>query len=151
MKIKMILIETIKSDMYQAMKEREKDKVRVLRSLLSKIKDKQIEKGSSLNEVEELKIIKNSVKQITESILIYKKANRAELVDKENTELLILESYLPKMLTDQETKDIVSSAVKESGAKDISDLGKVMPLIMKLGGSLIDGKKANNILRELLD
>ena len=151
MKIKMTLIKTIKSDMYQAMKEREKDKVRVLRSLLSKIKDKQIEKGSSLNEVEELKIIKNSVKQITESILIYKKANRAELVDKENTELLILESYLPKMLTDQETKDIVSSAVKESGAKDISDLGKVMPLIMKLGGSLIDGKKANNILRELLD
>ena len=151
MKIKMTLIKTIKSDMYQAMKEREKDKVRVLRSLLSKIKDKQIEKGSSLNEVEELKIVKNSVKQITESILIYKKANRAELVDKENTELLILESYLPKMLTDQETKDIVSSAVKESGAKDISDLGKVMPLIMKLGGSLIDGKKANNILRELLD
>ena len=151
MKIKMTLIETLKSDMYQAMKEREKDKVRVLRSIISKIKDKKIEKGSSLNEVEELKIIKNSVKQITESILIYKKANRAELVDKENTELLILESYLPKMLTDQETKDIVSSAVKESGAKDISDLGKVMPLIMKLGGSLIDGKKANNILRELLD
>tara|TARA_B100001250_G_scaffold335094_1_gene301222 strand:- start:3106 stop:3561 length:456 start_codon:yes stop_codon:yes gene_type:complete len=151
MKIKMSLIKTIKSDMYQAMKEREKDKVRVLRSLLSKIKDKQIEKGSSLNEVEELKIVKNSVKQITESILIYKKANRLELVDKENTELLILESYLPKMLTDQETKNIVSSAVKESGAKDISDLGKVMPLIMKLGGSLIDGKKANNILRELLD
>ena len=78
MKIKMTLIKTIKNDMYQAMKECEKDKIRVLRSLLSKIKDKEIEKRSSLNEVEELKIIKHSVKQITESILIYKRANRLE-------------------------------------------------------------------------
>ena len=147
----MTLIKTIKSDMYQAMKEREKDKVRVLRSLISKIKDKQIEKGSSLNEVEELKIVKNSVKQIKESILIYKKANRLELVDKESTELSILEPYLPKMLTDQETKDLVSLAIKETGAKNMSDLGRVMPAIMKLGGGLIDGKKANIILRQLLD
>ena len=147
----MTLIKTIKSDMYQAMKEREKDKVRVLRSLISKIKDKQIEKGSSLNEVEELKIVKNSVKQIKESILIYKKANRVELVDKESTELSILEPYLPKMLTDQETKDLVSLAIKETGAKNMSDLGKGMPAIMKLGGGLIDGKKANIILRQLLD
>ena len=126
----MTLIKTIKSDMYQAMKEREKDKVRVLRSLISKIKDKQIEKGSSLNEVEELKIVKNSVKQIKESILIYKKANRVELVDKESTELSILEPYLPKMLTDQETKDLVSLAIKETGAKNLSDSSKVMPAIM---------------------
>ena len=150
MKIKMTLTETIKSDMHQAMKEREKDKVRVLRSLISKIKDKQIEKGGSLSEIEELKIIKNSVKQIKESILIYKKANRVELVEKESTELSILESYLPKMLTHQETKDLVSLAIKETGAKSMSDLGKVMPVIMKLGGGLIDGKKANIMLRELL-
>ena len=150
MKIKMTLTETIKSDMHQAMKEREKDKVRVLRSLISKIKGKQIEKGGSLSEVEELNIIKNSVKQIKESILIYKKANRVELVEKESTELSILESYLPKMLTHQETKDLVSLAIKETGAKSMSDLGKVMPVIMKLGGGLIDGKKANIMLRELL-
>ena len=150
MKIKMTLTEIIKSNMHRAMKEREKDKVRVLRSLISKIKDKQIVKGSSLSEVEELNIIKNSVKQIKESILIYKKANRVELVEKENVELSILESYLPKMLTDQETKDLVSLAIKETGAKSISDLGKVMPLIMKLGDGLIDGKKANMMLRELL-
>ena len=151
MKIKMTLTETIKSNMHQAMKEREKDKVRVLRSLISKIKGKQIEKGGSLSEVEELKIIKNSVKQIKESILIYKKANRVELVEKESTELSILESYLPKMLTHQETKDLVSLAIQETGAKSMSDLGKVMPVIMKLGGGLIDGKKANMMLRELLD
>ncbi len=146
----MTLTETIKSNMHQAMKEREKDKVRVLRSLISKIKGKQIEKGGSLSEVEELNIIKNSVKQIKESILIYKKANRVELVEKESTELSILESYLPKMLTHQETKDLVSLAIKETGAKSMSDLGKVMPVIMKLGGGLIDGKKANIMLRELL-
>ena len=52
---------------------------------------------------------------------------------------------------DQETKDLVSSAIKETGAKNMSDLGKVMPAIMKLGGGLIDGKKANIILRQLLD
>jgi uncharacterized protein YqeY len=54
------------------------------------------------------------------------------------------------MLTDQETKALVSLAIKDTGAKNISDLGKVMPVIMKLGGGLIDGKKANIMLRELL-
>ena len=147
----MSLLDTFKNNMYKALKDGNKDKVRVLRALISKLKDKQIEKGNSLNEIEELKVVKNLVKQTKESIKIYKKADRSELADKENIELLILESYLPKMLSHQEIKDIVQTTIEKTGAKNLSDLGKVMPVIMKLGGTLIDGKKANIILRELLD
>ena len=147
----MSLLDTFKNNMYKALKDGNKDKVRVLRALISKLKDKQIEKGNSLNEIEELKVVKNLVKQTKESIKIYKKADRSELADKENIELLILESYLPKMLSHQEIKDIVQTTIEKTGAKNLSDLGKVMPVIMKLGGILIDGKKANIILRELLD
>jgi uncharacterized protein YqeY len=144
----MSLLDTFKNNMYKALKDGNKDKVRVLRALISKLKDKQIEKGNSLNEIEELKVVKNLVKQTKESIKIYKKADRSELADKENIELLILESYLPKMLSHQEIKDIVQTTIEKTGAKNLSDLGKVMPVIMKLGGILIDGKKPNIILRD---
>jgi len=136
--------------MYQAMKENDKKKVLVLRSLLSKLKDKQIDNSESLNKEESLNVVKKYVKQIKESIIAYKKANRFDLVEKENYELLILESYLPKMMSNEEIRNIVILAIKETGVKSINEIGKVMPVIMNLGGAIIDGKKANIILRELL-
>jgi len=146
----MNFLNIIKNNMYQAMKENDKKKVLVLRSLLSKLKDKQIDNGKSLNKEESLNIVKKYVKQIKESIIAYKKANRFDLVEKEHYELSILESYLPKMMSNEEIRNIVILAIKETGVKNINEIGKVMPVIMKLGGAIIDGKKANIILRELL-
>ena len=74
-----------------------------------------------------------------------------KLADKDKNELLILKSYLPKMMSDEEIRDLVLEAIKESGVNNISQIGKVMPIIMKLGGATIDGKKANMILKELLN
>ena len=94
--------------------------------------------------------MKTFVKQLKESISIYEKANRDDLIDRDKKELSILEYYLPKMMSDQEIKETVIVAIKKTGVKTINQIGEVMPVIMKLGGSAIDGKRANEILRELL-
>ena len=136
--------------MYLAMKSGEKEKSATLRTLLAKLKDKQINSGKELDENEGLSVIKMLVKQRKESSEMYKKASRMDLADQENLELTILEYYLPKMMSENETRILVKGIIDKTGSKDIGDLGKLMPLIMKQGSGLIDGKLANSILRELL-
>ena len=91
------------------------------------------------------------MKQRKEAAEIYKKANRMDLSEKENSENKILSRYLPKMLTVNEIRKIVEKIVKENNIKSISQIGMAMPLIMKTGGGGIDCKIANQILRYILD
>ena len=147
----MSFIEKIKLDMYSAMKSGEKEKADTLRNLLAKLKDRQIEKRGDLSEKDGLAVIKSQVKQRKESSEIFEKANRLELAEKEKNEMAILGSYLPQMMSDDEIRSLVSSIIEDTGADSISDIGKVMPVILARGGGRIDGKKANAIVRELLE
>ena len=132
------------------MKSGEKNKAIALRTLLAKLKYKKIEKGVDLSEKEELDLMKSIAKQRKESIVIFEKANREDLVEKEKAELKIIESYLPEMLSVDDTKKIVKSVIRETGAKEIKDLRMVMPQIIKKTNGEIDGKIANQIAKELL-
>ena len=147
----MNFVEMIKKDMYSAMKSGEKEKAGTLRTLLAKLKDRQINTRRELSENDCLKVIKTLVKQRKEAFEMYEKANRQNLADKENTELLILETYLPKMMTEPEIRSLVESIISETAAQDVADIGKVMPIVMQRGSGKVDGKKANLILRELLE
>jgi len=147
----MSFIEKIKLDMYSAMKSGEKEKADTLRNLLAKLKDRQIEKRGDLSEKDGLAVIKSQVKQRKESSEIFEKANRLELAEKEKNEMAILGSYLPQMMSDDEIRSLVSSIIEDTGADSISDIGKVMPVILARGGGRVDGKKANAIVRELLE
>ena len=147
----MDFIEKIKSDMHSSMKSRDELDTKVLRVLLAKLKESQINHGKKLTEQECISVIKTLVKQRKEAAEIYKKANRMDLAEKENSENKILRRYLPKMLTENEIKKIVEKIIKENNIKNISQIGVAMPLIMKAGGGTIDGKIANQILRDLLD
>ena len=131
-------------------KMRKNDELIVLRSLVAKLKNNEISKGRELNEDEVIKVIRKSIKQIKESINIYKKTKRLELAEKE-LELMIIESYVPEMLSDEQVQDLVEKAIIKVKAESLSDMGKVMPIIMKEGGSLIDGNKAREILKQLLE
>ena len=144
-------IEKIKVDMYAAMKSGDKDKAGTLRTLLAKLKDKQINTRKDLTEKECISVIKTLVKQRKESIEMYEKAGREGLAIKEKLELDILSVYLPEMMDEGETRKLVEVVITETNAKGLSDLGKVMPIVMQKGGSRIDGKIANQILRELLE
>jgi len=141
----------IKKDMYSAMKSGEKEKAGTLRTLLAKLKDRQINTRQELSENDCLKVIKTLVKQRKEASEMYEKADRQNLADKENAELLILETYLPKMMTEPEIRSLVESIINETAAQGVADIGKVMPIVMQRGSGKVDGKKANLILRELLE
>ena len=140
----------IQSDMYQAMKSGEKETANTLRNVLAKLKDKQIEKRTDLTQEEEIKTLQTLVKQRKESIDLYQKGGRDELVDQETKEMDIINSYLPKMMDDEKIKEIVESVIKDTGASSMADMGKVMPEVMKLGKGLIDGKTAQQFVSEQL-
>ena len=142
--------EKIQSDMYQAMKSGEKETANTLRNVLAKLKDKQIEKRTDLTQEEEIKTLQTLVKQRKESIDLYQKGGRDELVDQETIEMNIINSYLPKMMDADKIKEIVESVIKDTGASSMADMGKVMLQVMKLGKGLIDGKTAQQFVSEQL-
>ena len=146
----MSLYETIQSDMYEAMKTKDKFKASTLRIALAKLKDKKIEKREDLNENDEIKIIQNLVKQRKEATDIYEKNNRSELMENEMEELKILSLYLPKMMSEDELRALIESIISETGAKNMNDMGKVMPEIMKRSAGQADGKMAQQIVSKLL-
>lgn len=147
----MNFLDTIKSDMYDAMKSGDKDKAGTLRTLLAKLKDRQINNRKDLLEKDYISVIKTLVKQREEAADMYEKAGRESLAQKEKIEFDILNSYLPEMMSEVEIRNLVESVISETNAKGITEMGKVMPLVMQKGGDAIDGKMANQILRELLE
>ena len=136
--------------MYVAMKSGDKIKTNILRTLLSTLKEKQIEKKEDINEDEYLSIIKRLVKQLKESADAYQKAGRSELYEKEVSELDILKEYLPEILSEQQTLDLVKEVIGQTSANSLSDMGKVMSLIMQKSNGKVDGKIANRLVKELL-
>ena len=142
--------EKIKTDMYEAMKSGEKEKANTLRSVISKLKDKQIEKRDILTKEEEIKVLQTLVKQRKESIDLYQKGGRNELAEIESKEMDIINSYLPTMMDEDDVKKIVERVIKDTGASSMADMGKVMPEVMKLGKGLIDGKTAQRLVSEQL-
>ena len=146
----MPLFDTIQSDMYAAMKSGDKHKTGTLRVALSTLKDKKIEKREELTDVEAIKIIQNLVKQRKEAADIYKENGRNDLMKNENAELEILNAYLPQMMSEDDLRILVKKVVKETGSSSLSDIGKVMPQVMKQSAGKADGKMAQSIVRDLL-
>ena len=147
----MSLLKNITDEMYLSMKSGDKEKANTLRTLISKLKDQQIKLRKDISDEEALKIIKTLVKQRKESAEIYSKAGREELAQKENFEISILENYLPKLMSEEDILSLIKKIVDETNAKDLSDIGKVMPLVMQRGKGKVDGRIANRILRSLLE
>ena len=146
----MSLFDTIQSDMYAAMKSGDKHKTGTLRVALSTLKDKKIEKREDLTDVEAIKIIQNLVKQRKEAADIYKENGRNDLMDNENAELEILNAYLPQMMSEDDLRILVKKVVEDTEASSLSDIGKVMPEVMKQSAGKADGKMAQSIVRDLL-
>ena len=147
----MSLLKTIIDEMYTSMKSGDKDKADTLRTLIAKLKDQQIKLRKDISDEEALKVIKTLVKQRKESAHLYLKAGRVKLAQKENFEISVLNKYLPETMSDEETFGLIEQIIIETNAKDLSDIGKAMSLVMQKGKGKVDGKKANNILRSLLE
>ncbi len=140
------MIDIIRKNLSEAMKDGDKLKLSALRNLVSKIKAKEIDKGEPLDKDETIKVCISAAKQIKESIKQFKEANRIDLVDKEEAELKIIENYLPKQITEDEIIARIKEAIKNSGASSPSDMGKVMGPLMKDLAGTADGKLVQKIL-----
>ena len=143
-------IDKIKNDMYLAMKADQKVKANILRSLLAALKKVEIEIKSELSEDQFFSVVKKMVKQLKESAEVYNEAGRGELAEKEKFELEIIQVYLPKQLSKEKTIALVKEVISETSAESISDMGKVMSIVMQKSGGKVDGGTANRIARELL-
>lgn len=144
------MFDQIQNDMKTALKNGEKVKANTLRLLISKLKNKAIEVGSSLDDKQILQVIQKTAKQHKESIRMYKDGNREDLVEQEQAELNIVERYLPSMMSEEEVNIVVESIIQETGATTMADFGKVMPQVMKKGAGKIDGSIAQSLLKSKL-
>lgn len=144
------MFDQIQNDMKISLKNGEKVKANTLRLLISKLKNKAIEVGSSLDDKQILQVIQKTAKQHKESIRMYKDGNREDLVEQEQAELDIVEKYLPSMMSEEEVNIVVESIIQETGATTMADFGKVMPQVMKKGAGKIDGSIAQSILKSKL-
>ena len=152
----MSLRDKIQTDYKNALKSKDKNKISTYRLILSGIKDLDINNRSG-NEKKETddsdikKLLKKMVKQRSESIEVYKKSNRTDLLDIEQGELNIISGYLPKLLGDEETKKICSDIIDKTGASTIKDMGKIIGQLKINHGDEIDFSKAGAILKDLLN
>jgi uncharacterized protein YqeY len=152
----MPLKETIETEYKNALKAKDKTKISTYRLILSSIKDLDITNRSGPNKKETddediKKLLKKMVKQRAESIDIYKKNNRKDLLEVEQSEYDILTGFLPKQLSEEETKKICTDTIAKLGASSVKDMGKVMGELKKLHSNEIDFSKAGPLIKELLN
>ena len=152
----MPLKETIETEYKNALKAKDKTKISTYRLILSSIKDLDITNRSGPNKKETddediKKLLKKMVKQRAESIDIYKKNNRKDLLEVEQSEYDILTGFLPKQLSEEETKKICTDTIAKLGASSVKDMGKVMGVLKKLHSDEIDFSKAGPLIKELLN
>ncbi len=152
----MSLKETIEAEYKNALKSKDKIKISTYRLILSSIKDLDISNRSGPNKKETddediKKLLKKMMKQRTESIDIYKKNNRSDLLEIEQNEFNILSSFLPKQLNDEDTKKICEETISKLGASSIKDMGKVMGELKKKHADEIDFSKAGALLKQILN
>ena len=146
----------INLDYNEALKAKDKSKISTYRLILSAIKDLDIANRSGPNKKETddediKKLLKKMIKQRSESIDVYKKNNREDLLKIEENEQNILSEYLPKQLSEDETKKICSEVAQKNGATSLKDMGKVMGELKKNYSDTIDFSKAGSILKEILN
>ena len=152
----MSLRDKIETDYKTSLKSKDKNKISTYRLILSGIKDLDINNRSGPDKKETddndiKKLIKKMIKQRSESIEIYKKNNRNDVLEIEQGEVDVLSEYIPKQLSEEETKKICSEIIKKTEAFSIKDMGKVMGELKKNYSESIDFSKAGSLIKNLLN
>lgn len=147
----MNLNEKIISDLTAAMRAKDASRLSVLRMVKANLMNRKIEKGADLTDEETSKALQSLVKQRRDSIEQYENAGRAELAEKEKSELVVIEEYLPQAATKEEIERAVADAISETGASSIKEMGAVMKAAQaKLAGKSADGKSVSETVKAKL-
>ncbi|MDP5273089.1 GatB/YqeY domain-containing protein [Chengkuizengella axinellae] len=146
----MSLIEKLNADMKQAMRDKEKLKLTVIRMIRSAIKDIEINERRTPDDNDALAVITRELKQRKDSLQEFKNAGRDDLVEKLEAEINIINEYLPQQLSEEEIIEIVQQTIQEVGASSKADMGKVMGALMPKVKGRADGKLVNQAVQKLL-
>ncbi|HSE18954.1 MAG TPA: GatB/YqeY domain-containing protein [Pyrinomonadaceae bacterium] len=147
----MSLTKQIVADLTAAMKAQDAARTSTLRMVKAAMMNRQIEKGSELDDDDMQKLLRSLVKQRRDSIEQYEKAGRQELVDKEKAEMNVIETYLPQAASREEIEQAVSAAIAETGASSMKDMGKVMKAAQTaLAGKNADGRIVSELVKAKL-
>ena len=147
----MSLSKQIVSDLTAAMKAQDASRTSTLRMVKAAMMNRQIEKGSELDDDDVQKLLRSLVKQRRDSIELYDKGRRPELVAKEQAEIDVIESYLPQAASKEEIEQAVTAAIAETGASSMKDMGKVMKAAQAaLAGKNADGRMVSEIVKSKL-
>jgi uncharacterized protein YqeY len=147
----MTLREQIISDMTASMKAQDAPRTSTLRMVKAAMMNRQIEKGGELDDEEMAKLLRSLVKQRRDSVEQYEKGGRQDLADKETAEITLIEAYLPQAASREEIETAVTTAIAESGATSMKDMGKVMKATQaSLAGKNADGRTVSEIVKSKL-
>ena len=145
-----MLRETLDSDLKEAMRNKEALKRTDLRTMLSEIRNAEINSQTTLDDEGIISVLTKQVQQRKDSVEAYEAANRQDLVAKESEEINIISVYLPEQLPQEEIEQIIDSAISQSGASSLDDMGKIMGLVMPQVRGRADGKIVNTIVTSKL-
>lgn len=148
----MSLKQQIETNIKQAMRAKEQDELRALRSIKSMILLAETEKGAEgeLSEEAELKLLTKAAKQRRESMEVFEEQGRSDLAAKERDELDVINQYLPQPLSEEELRTAVEKIVDETGASSMQDMGKVMGKATTTLAGKADGKAISNVVKDIL-
>jgi len=145
------MIEKINKDLINAQKSKDELTLNCLRMLKSAIKYQAIQnKKDSLEESQIIEIITKQIKQRKDSAEAYKKADRTDLLNKEESEIKVLSAYLPEALSDEELNKVIKEAISKTGAQSKADMGKVMKEVMTAVRGRADGSKISQLVSQNL-
>jgi len=147
----MSLKQQIISDLTASMKAQDAARTSTLRMVKAALMNREIEKGGELDDEEMMKLLRSLVKQRRDSVEQYEKGGRQELADKENSEIVVIETYLPQAASRDEIEAAVVAAISETGASSMKDMGKVMKAVQTaLTGKNADGRTVSELVKAKL-
>ncbi len=144
------LLKKLQDEMKTAMKSGDKERLSVIRMLISEIKKVQIDKKKELSDEEIIQVLQRYAKQRKESIKQYREAGREDLAQKEEAELKVVQEFLPKPLSEEEIEKIVEQVIEETGASSMKDMGRVMKSVMEKIKGRADGSVVSSIVKKKL-
>jgi uncharacterized protein YqeY len=147
----MAIVDQIKSDMTKALKSGDKERLSVLRLIISAINYAEIDKQKKMDDNDVIDVLSKEAKKHKESIEAFEKGNRQDLVDKEKAELVVISGYMPQQMSREEIIAIVQNVINETGIKSPAEKGKVMGKVIPLTRGRAEGKEVNDIVTELLN
>ncbi len=147
----MSLLDTLRKDMFEASKTKDIGKADILKMAMASVKNQEVEVGKSLSDEEIVAVLRKESKKVADSIEQFKAMGRDDLLDKEQYQLEILESYLPQLMSKEDIEVVVKQKIADLGVSSVSDMGRVMGVVMGELKGKADGGLVKDVVQEVLN